>query len=103
MKAKDLRPCDGCGDVLTSNGVPMFYRVRVETMGVNVNAVRRQVGLSMMMGNSALAAIMGPDEDMASPVFPAEDVLLCLQCAMATPVAVAQELAEKRKKAPDPA
>lgn len=103
MKAKDLRPCDGCGDVLTSNGVPMFYRARVETMGVNINAVRRQVGLGMMIGNAAIARVMGPDEDMAKPVVPAEDLILCRECALEYSVIFAHGIVADRHEKEQPA
>lgn len=43
----------------------IFYRVTIEQCGLDRTAIRRQAGLEMMLGSPALAAAMGPDEDIA--------------------------------------
>jgi hypothetical protein len=66
------------------SGVPLFYRVKLEVMGINANAVRQVHGLETMLGSVALARVMGPDPDVAvaiDPEPPAEK-LVCSPCAM---------------------
>lgn len=103
MKEKDLRPCDLCEKALAHDGVPLFYRVRIEIMGLDLSAIRRQVGLGMLIGNAAIARVMGPDEDMAKPVVPAEDVIICRECAMTYPIVMAHGIAADRKERGQPA
>lgn len=82
MKQKDFKPCIRCGKGVMHTGSPLFYRVTVERMGIDVRAVQRQHGLEMMMhGNAAIAAAMGPDDDMGLPIGPADKGLLCSNCA----------------------
>jgi hypothetical protein len=54
---------------VTGRGVadqgPIFYRVTVEQCGLDRHAVQRQAGLEQMLGSPVLAAVMGPDEDIA--------------------------------------
>ncbi len=53
----------GCNALRLSN----LYKVTLQRMAVNLPAVERQHGLELMLGrNAALAAVMGPDEDIAS-------------------------------------
>jgi len=82
MKHKDLRPCANCGKGVMHAGNPIFYRVKVETFGVDCNAVQRQAGLEMMLGGHAgLANVMGPDDDMASLV--CENIrIFCSSCML---------------------
>ncbi len=63
--------------------------------GVDVNAVKRQTGLEMMLGgNATLANVMGPNEDIAKLVTGKMiNLILCEDCAMEnTPLAVLAEL-----------
>lgn len=86
MKADEVKPCAMCGRGVMHTGLPLFYRVKVEAMGVDVRAVQRRAGLEQMMGGGSagalLARVMGPDEDIAKPVvddYPT--VLICQPCA----------------------
>ncbi len=73
--------CGVCGKVVNHDGMPLFYRVRVQRYGLDVNALKRQQGLTMMMsGHHALARIMGPDEDMATRMSDHE-VTVCESCS----------------------
>lgn len=83
MKAADLKPCALCGKGVLHAGLPLFYRVKAETMGVDARAVRQVQGLETMLGSVALARVMGPDPDVAKPIV--DDVgavLICQPCAM---------------------
>lgn len=82
MKQRDLKPCSGCGEGVMHEGIPIFYRFRMDTMGVDANAVRQQHGMEMMMGGAAaLAQIMGPDPDIAKEVN-SKYIVLCHGCMM---------------------
>ena len=64
------------------NNQIFFYRVNVEQYVVDVGAVQRQHGMEMMMGQAApLAAIMGPNEDMAQGMGQ-HNFLVCSDCAL---------------------
>lgn len=81
--------CDHCQRGIGASGLPLFWRVKIERLGVDLKAVQRQDGLSRFLGHGGLAAIMGPDEDMASPVMEPKTVTLCERCAVDTPVLIA--------------
>jgi hypothetical protein len=57
------------GKTVTGRGVaeqgPIFYRVTVEQCGLDRDAIQRQAGLEMMVGNAAIASVLGPNEDIA--------------------------------------
>ena len=86
MKATDFKPCAICGKGVMHAGVPLFYRVKLESMGIDVNAVQRHAGLELMLGGghagAALANVMGPGDDLAKPIVEGETVLICQPCAM---------------------
>jgi hypothetical protein len=93
IKRADIKPCAKCGKGVMHTGLPLFWRVTIERYGIDANAVRRQVGLEMMLGSPALAAVMGPDETMAKPVMDDVILILCENCAMEDyPVAALAEL-----------
>jgi hypothetical protein len=82
MKQTDFTPCARCGKGVMHTGLPMFYRVTVEHMGIDVQAARRQMGLEMMLGGAGrIANVMGPDEDMGLPIGSANQGLFCETCA----------------------
>ena len=58
MKAGELHPCDLCGKGIIHTGVPLFYRVTVERMGVDVQAVRERRGLHDIFGGRASPALL---------------------------------------------
>lgn len=93
MKESELRNhaiCSLCEKPICSNGLPLFWRVRIERFGIDATAVRRQTGLAMMLGSPSLAAVMGPDEDMAIPVMEPATLTVCELCACerALPIAM---------------
>ena len=99
MKQTELRPCCLCGKGLMHTGLPLFWRVSIERMGVDMNAVRRQAGLEQMLGSPALAFHMGLQEDLAKPVDEQPTTgLVCEECAINGAVCVAS-LSEAMTKA----
>ena len=82
MKAGDFKPCALCGRGVMHAGIPLFYRGRSESMGIDANAVRQTAGLEMMFGNVALARVMGPDPDIAKPLGDEVIALVCQPCAL---------------------
>lgn len=94
MKQADLKPCACCGKGIMHAGTPVFYRVKIESLCVDVGAVKRQHGLEMMMGNAAIAFHMGPQEDLAK-VIDQREALICLQCATEERLPLAMLLEER--------
>ena len=84
MKEKELREaanCALCKKPIGHTGIPLFWRVRFQRYGVKIDAVKRQQGLTMMLGgHGLLAQVMGPDEDMAEKMFENE-ITVCETCA----------------------
>jgi len=84
MKEKELRECATCamcGEKIGKSGVPMFWRVRLERHAVKLDAVRRQSGLTALLGGSAiLAAAMGVDEEMTVPMMDPVTLTVCEEC-----------------------
>lgn len=78
MKANEFTKCATCGKGMAASGVH-FYRVTVQQHILDPGAIKRAAGLEMMVGH--LAAVMGPDEDLAVKVAEAT-VLLCADCGL---------------------
>ncbi len=68
VKRKDLRPCACCGQPLMRGGVITCTRAKVTRLGADLDAVRRQMGLEMMLGSPTLAMAMGTDEELLKSV-----------------------------------
>lgn len=83
MKEKELRDhvfCDLCGENWTEKGNTMFATLTIKTHNVNLQTVMRQKGLTMQLGgHAALAAVMGPDEDMTIDLNTVEKTI-CFDC-----------------------
>ena len=98
MKEKELRShamCSLCKKKVLESGLPFFYRLRIERFGVDVNAVKRQTGLTMMLGGHAgLALAMGTDEEMAIPLMDALVLVVCVTCSVAMEPCCVAHLAE---------
>lgn len=78
-----LGNCKICGKrLLEDTGVPLFYVIEISRAGFVSAAVRRRVGLSMMLNdNDFLAGIMGPDEDLAKVLEGPRKVVVHESCA----------------------
>lgn len=86
--------CSICDKGIGHTGLPLFWRLTVERFGVDLNAVRRQDGLGAFLGSQALAAVMGPDEDLAMPMDKPAVLTLCETCGTerGLPVAALSEI-----------
>ena len=81
-------------------GLPIFYRLTLEGMGIDTGAVQRQHGLELMLkGHAELAFHMGPQETMASPIEEiTPSVLLCHACALDDKTTIMAILARMHEK-----
>ena len=78
MKLSALKPCDVCGGKIA----PVFYRVTVEQMIINVTAVNQVIGLATMFGGAlGIAEIFAPNDDVTLK-FQENTVSLCGDCAV---------------------
>lgn len=92
MKQRELKKCAGCGKGVMHANCPIFFRVRIERMAVNLPAVERQHGLELQLGrNAAIAAVLGPDEDIAVQLGDPVSILVCQDCSIKYTVAVLEE------------
>lgn len=107
MKERELRDhatCSLCREKILSpaaaGGLPLFWRVTVERFGVDLRAVERQQGLTMLLGgNATIAAAMGPDEEMTQPLMEPLVLTICERCGTAKdyPVAALVEVGGERR------
>jgi hypothetical protein len=81
MKQRELEKCALCGLGVMHAGCPVFYRVKVERMVVDMGAVNRRHGLELMTGSPVLAAVFGTDEDIAKTFDSTGELLVCMDCA----------------------
>lgn len=85
MKEAELRQhsnCSLCQQKIGASGMPLFWRVTIEHFGLDLRAVERLQGLTMMLGgNAQLAMLLGPDEDLAKWVSKPVVLTVCWTCA----------------------
>jgi len=81
VRTEELKPCALCGQGLMHAGVPLFYQVTVQTMGVDLRAVRQMQGLETYFGNVALARVFSPDPEVAKPIGESHTTLICQSCS----------------------
>lgn len=86
MKESELRKhlnCSICNNKILATGIPMFWKVTIERLGIDIAAVQRQQGLTMMLGgNASLAMVMGADEEMTKPISDAVEITVCETCCI---------------------
>jgi hypothetical protein len=86
MKQEELRKhskCSICGEGVAKSGLPIFSVVTFQRYGLDMRAIQRQDGLSAMLGgHHGLAAVMGPNEDMAKPLGGPVTTTVCETCLM---------------------
>jgi hypothetical protein len=88
--------CTVCGKPIGHTGLPLFWTVEIKRHGIEMAAVKRQDGLTAMLGgNAQLAQVMGTDEEMTKLLSDVQ-VTMCYVCAMdfdnALPIAAIEEL-----------
>jgi len=96
LDAKDARPCSCCKKPLCHSQVPLFYRVHVEQMALDMRNYGRLVALSAMFGSQQLAEAFSPSTQIAAPIDTVE-LLICQTCAIdpnAPPLLAMIELAK---------
>jgi hypothetical protein len=102
VREKELREssiCANCGKPFGHTQLPIFFRVTIEQLGVDIEAIRRQDGLAALLGgSSAIAMVMGADEEMTKPLREPVTVTLCYDCAV-SPVCVLELLYDQNEKA----
>lgn len=84
MKRADLievATCGLCHRRIGETSSSQFYRVTVEQHGILLDAVKRHAGLEQLVGSPAIAAALGPDEDMTAVTMPAAIVTVCMDCS----------------------
>jgi hypothetical protein len=81
VKASELRVCDLCGQGLMKSGLPLFYKLTIERMAVDMRAVTERHALEMLVGSGTLAEVFAPTADIASPIHEANTLLVCEPCS----------------------
>lgn len=91
MKKTELVPCCCCGQGMMHSGIPIFYRVTLYHMAVNMSAVQQESGLEQFFGGgeqgAALANVMGANPDIATAISSVEK-LVCQPCFLEKPMAL---------------
>lgn len=82
MHARDFKPCALCHKGVMHTGVPLFYRVRIETMGVDHGNVQRADAMERYMGGHVVLARVFEDPEIATAVVPETTALICQACAL---------------------
>lgn len=101
MKASEFSKCAVCGQGMMASGNLTFLRISIEQLVINPAEVQRAAGLEMAMG--PLAAVLGPDADLAKPVAN-EAGLVCQDCALTRPIApfsLFEQMVEAADRKPD--
>ena len=84
MREKELRArgtCSNCKQKIGQSGLPLFWTCTLTRWGLDLQAIKRQDGMTAMMGGHAmLAQIMGPDEEMAKKVMGPVTLTICETC-----------------------
>lgn len=95
MKAGDFKKCAICGKGMMHTGLPLFWRVRIQRMGIDVREVERAHGMEQFMGGNVAIARVFHDPDVGIPIREPIEVLLCETCATEShPLALLAESAE---------
>ena len=80
LKRADIEPCCVCGEGILKDSMT-FYRVSVQQFFAHHQNIRRAHGMEALMGSPTLAALMGPNEDLAVALSQPQAGLLCLRCS----------------------
>lgn len=82
MRAADFKPCAACGKGVMHLGMPVFWRVTVERMGIDLQAARQTSAMEMFFGGQVAIARAFQDPDIAKPIVPGDTFLVCEACAL---------------------
>jgi len=87
LKQRDLLKCVCCQQGLMHDQAMTCFRIRLTRYIFDMQAIRRQHGLEMSFEPAPmLASIMGPDPDLALPLDPGFEALICEGFAMKSTV-----------------
>lgn len=104
MKAGDFRPCALCGKGVMHTGLPLFYRVTIQRMGIDRQEVQRSHGMEQFFGGALALSRVFHDPDIAKPISEVCKVLVCEDCStrphMLAQLPEAAERIEARLKQP---
>jgi hypothetical protein len=85
MRELELRKhsiCSKCKKLIGHTGLPLFWIGKFERHGIKMDVVKRQDGLTAMLGgNAVLSQVMGTDEEMTQ-VMASKNITLCESCAL---------------------
>lgn len=80
MKVSEITKCVCCGKGVAHSGLPIFWVVTTQRMGLDPRAIQRMQGMEMLMGNVMIArAFM--DDDVANPLGDKHTVTVCEPCS----------------------
>lgn len=99
MRAGDFRPCVLCGKGVAHTGLPLFFRVKIERMGIDGRAIQQTHGMEQFMGGHVALARVFHDPEIAKPITEVTG-LVCEECAMVShPLAMLSESAHEKADA----
>ena len=94
MRAGDFTKCKICGLGVAHTRAPLFYRVKIERMGLERQAIERTAAMEMYMGGAVRLARVFEDPIIAKPIHEGTTILVCEACALKEyPVAMLAETA----------
>jgi len=85
MNEKELiekSKCAGCGKPFGHTGLPLFWRLKIERIGVRVDALRRHDAMATFLGSRELAGVFSTESTLTDPVMEAVEITLCEECAL---------------------
>jgi len=77
----EIEPCVNCGRGIGHAGDIVFYEVLIGQVVVDMKSIRRQVGMEMVIGNPAIAAMMS-DTTRIGYRLPPSRMIVCQTCLL---------------------
>lgn len=106
LKVKQLAACAFCGGIVAGRAKPgemfqlVFYRVTIDGLMVNLNALREHVGLTMITGSEEIAGALGTGAPIGKRVW-SRELVICLECyATKTTSALAERDRDEEPEGP---
>lgn len=99
MKVGDFRPCARCGKGMMHTGLPLFYRVTIQRMAIDMREVHRADGMEKFFAGHVGIARVFHDPDIGIPFAESVTVLVCETCANQPPTLLALLLEQAAKQA----
>jgi len=89
-KANEIQKCALCDLGVMNSHVPVFYTVKVDRMCIDMQAVKEQQALSVLVGNEEIASVMGPNRSIAKRIADGKEVWVCQNCALSLDLCVGE-------------